>query len=131
MDSITTAILTAILAGAAAGSTKVCEQTIVDAYIKLKGLLKQKFGIKGEVIKAVKALEDKPNSAARREVVAEELKAVAADQDTELSRTADELLDIIKAKPDGSLAVQSAIGNHNVQIAGVGHIVKSRNSGNV
>jgi len=45
MDPITTAAVTAIAAGAVVGATKVCEQTIVDSYAKLKDLLKRKFGI--------------------------------------------------------------------------------------
>ena len=84
MDPITTALFAAIAAGAISGATKVGEQVIVDAYAKLKELLWKKFGAKSKVVKAVKELEANPKSAARKEVVKEEVTAVKADQDKEL-----------------------------------------------
>lgn len=118
MDPVTTAIVAAVSAGAAAGATKVCEQAIVDAYAQLKDLLKKKFGMKSEVAKAVKALEARPNSVARKEVVAEEMMAAKADQDSDLLRAAQALLEAIKTRPTGSSLIQTAIGDRNIQVAG-------------
>ncbi len=102
MDPITTAILAAIAAGAVAGATKIGEQVIVDAYAKLKELLKRKFGTKSEVVKAVKALEARPDSVARKEIVVEQVTASKADQDPELLRAAEALLKIINTNTKGT-----------------------------
>ena len=118
MDPITTAIVAALAAGAISGVTKVGEQLIVDAYAKLKELLGKKFGAKSKVVKAVKELEANPKSAARKEVVKEEVAAVKADQDQELLQIAQSLLKSIKALPGGTQIIQTAIGDQNIQIAG-------------
>ncbi len=118
MDPISTAILAAIAAGAVAGATKVGEQAIVDAYTGLKELLKRKFGAKSEVVKAVKALEAKPDSAARKGVVNEEVAAAKADQDPELLQAAQALLDRIGAKPGGMQVIQQATGSYIAQASG-------------
>lgn len=123
MDPITTAIVAAIAAGAITGVTKVGEQAIVDAYSKLKELLKKKFGPKSEAIKAVKALEANPKSAARKEVVKEEIAAAKADQDPELLQAAQALLKSVKALPGGMQIIQTAIGDQNIQVAGDGNTV--------
>ncbi len=118
MDPITTAILAAIAAGAVAGAAKVGEQAIVDAYTGLKELLKRKFGAKSEVVKAVKALETKPDSAARKDVVKEEVAAAKADQDPELLQAAQALLDKIGARPGGVQIIQQATGSYIAQASG-------------
>ena len=123
MDPITTAILAAVTAGAVAGATKVGEQAIVDAYGKLKELLGKKFGAKSKVVKAVKELEANPKSAARKEVVKEEVAAAKADQDKELLQAAQALIKSVKALPGGIQIIQTAIGDQNIQIAGDGNTV--------
>jgi hypothetical protein len=123
MDPITTAILAALVAGAVSGATKVGEQVIADAYGKLKELLKKKFGPKSKVVKAVKELEADPKSAARKEVVKEEVAAAKADQDKELLQAAQALIKSVKALPGGTQIIQTAIGDQNIQIAGDGNTV--------
>jgi hypothetical protein len=118
MDPITTAILAAISAGVIAGTTKIGEQAIVDAYTNLKELLGKKFGAKSKVVKAVKELEASPKSAARKEVVKEEVAAAKADQDKELLQAAQALIKTVKASPGGTQIIQTAIGDQNIQIAG-------------
>ena len=118
MDLLTTAIVAALGAGAISGVTKVGEQAVVDAYAKLKELLRKKFGSKSKVVKAVKELEANPKSAARKEVVKEEVAAIKADQDQELLQLAQSLLKSLKALPEGSQIIQTAIGDQNIQIAG-------------
>jgi hypothetical protein len=126
MDPITTAIVAAITAGVTSGATKVAEQAISDAYSKLKEVLGKKFGAKSKVVKAVKELEANPKSAARKEVVKEEVTAVKADQDQELLKIAQSLLKNIKALPGGTQIIQTAIGDQNVQIAGAGNVVNMK-----
>jgi hypothetical protein len=121
MDPITTAIIAAIAAGVVGGVTKVGEQVIADAYAKLKELLKKKLGARSKVVKAVKDLEANPKSAARRQVVKEEVTAARADQDADLLQAAQALLKNVKAMPGGEQIIQTAIGDQNVQIAGDGN----------
>ena len=123
MDPITTAILAALAAGAVSGATKVGEQVVSDAYAKLKELLGKKFGAKSKVVKAVKDLEANPKSAARKEVVKEEVAAAKADQDKELLQAAQALIKSVKALPGGIQIIQTAIGDQNIQIAGDGNTV--------
>ncbi len=123
MDPITTAIVAALGAGAVSGVTKVGEQVVVDAYAKLKELLGKKFGAKSKVVKAVKELEANPKSAARKEVVKEEVVAVRADQDQELLQIAQSLLKNIKALPGGTQIIQTSIGDQNIQISGDSNVV--------
>lgn len=119
MDAITTAIVAAITAGV----STVGEQAVVDAYAKLKDLLKKKFGAKSEVVSAVKGVETKPDSSARREVLKEEVAAVKANQDPEMLQAAQMLLKVIKAKPGGDQIIKTAIGDQNIQISGDGNVV--------
>ena len=119
MDPITTAIVAAI----AAGVSKVGEQAVVDAYAKLKELLRKKFGARSKVLKAVKELEANPKSAARKDVVKEEVATAKADQDVELLRAAQLLLTAIKTKPDGERIIQTIIGDQNTQISGDGNVI--------
>ena len=123
MDAITAAIVAGLAAGAISGVTKVGEQVVSEAYNKLKGLLKKKFGAKSKVVKAVKELEADPKSAARKQVVKEEVTASGADQDRELLTAAQQLLKTIKGLPGGEQVIQMAMGDQNVQIAGHGNVV--------
>jgi hypothetical protein len=123
MDPITTAILAAIAAGAVSGITKVGEQVLIDAYGKLKEMLKNKFGPQSKVVNAVVELEANPKSEARKEVVQEEVAASKADQDDELLQAAQALIKSIKALPGGTQIIQTATGDQNIQIAGDGNIV--------
>ena len=123
MDPITAAIIAALTTGAVSGVTKVAEQTISDAYGKLKELLGKKFGAKSKVVKAVKDLEANPKSEARKAVVKEEVTAAKADKDADLLKAAQTLLKTIKAKPGGEQIVQMAMRDQNIQIAGDGNVV--------
>ena len=125
MDPITTAIVAAVTAGAATGMKKVGVQLVTDAYAKLKEVLGKKFGSKSKVVKAVKELEANPRSAARREVLKEEVAAAKADHDQELLKIARSLLKSIEALPGGTQIIQTALGDQNIQVAG------DRNSVNV
>ncbi len=120
MDPITIAILTAIAGGAVSGVTG---QVAAGAYTKLKDLLKTKFGTNSKVVKAVKDLEANPKSAARKEVVKEEVAASKADKDAELLKLAQQLLKAVKAQPNGEQIIQTAIGDQNIQVAGDGNTV--------
>lgn len=118
MDPITTAIITAVSAGIIGGVTKAGEQVLVDAYNGLKDLLKKRLGARSKVVKAVKELEANPKSTARKEVLKEEIAAAKADQDTELLKAAQVLLETLKASQQDLHTYQTIDGNQNVQAAG-------------
>lgn len=116
-------IATAIIAGIVAVTAKVGEQLVVDAYKNIKELLKKKFGARSKVVKAVRELETNPESAARRDVVKEEITAVKADQDQELLQAAHALLKVIKTQPGGQQIVLTIVGNNNIAVAGDGNVI--------
>jgi hypothetical protein len=106
MDPITTAIVAAL--------GKLAEPVVKDAYQGLKTLILKKFGSKGDLADAIDKLEQRSESDARIAVVHEELASVKADQDQELLRAAQSLIQKIEAQPGGSQFIQMVIGKHNI-----------------
>lgn len=96
MDPITI-IIGALAGGAAAAAKDVGKQAVKDAYRGLKALVVRKFGGKGDVTVALEQAEQKPDSEARQAMLKEELAGAGADQDQELVRQAQALLDLLKA----------------------------------
>jgi hypothetical protein len=111
MDPVTTAILTAV-------GAKTTELATVEAFKVLKKILKRKFGTKSRIVDAVSALETNPDSPARKQVVQEEVTAAKADQDPELIRAAQTLLNKLNIKQVTGNSSQTARGDHNIQVAG-------------
>ena len=83
-DIVTNAIVAALSAGAVTGATDTAKSAIADAYEGLKSLVKKKFGHDSDAAEAIDKLEAKPESGARKETLAEELKAVNSASDPEL-----------------------------------------------
>lgn len=73
MEPITTTLLTALIAGAAAGATTVAGQAIKDAYTGLKQLVLNTFGATAPVAAAIQQVETKPDSEGRKLTLKEEL----------------------------------------------------------
>jgi hypothetical protein len=101
MEPITTTLLTALVAGAAAATAEAAGQAIKDAYSGLKQLVIEKFGAKADVEKAVLGVEGKPDSPGRQMTLKEELESVvAADptvaQDQALLEQAQKLLALLQ-----------------------------------
>jgi hypothetical protein len=91
-----TIIVSALAAGAAAAAQEVAEHAVKDAYQAFKSIIIRRFGHLARVQVALDAMEQRPASAGRKEIVREELAAAAADQDEEIvghARTFLELLD--------------------------------------
>jgi hypothetical protein len=128
MDPITAAIV----AGLAAGATKVSTSAILDAYAGLKAAIARKFGAESEVAKAVEGVEARPDSDARKSVLHEEVAATKADQDPDILRAAQALLEQLKAQPGGVQCSQTVSGsgaaaaNHGVA-AGQGGVAVGGN----
>src|SRR5207248_8785387 len=99
MDPITAAIIaaSALLPGVVAVEKKV----FVDAYEALKNLIKKKFGSQSELVQAVEAVEAKPDSSARKELLKEEVATAKADEDPDLRNAAQTLLKQISTQPGG------------------------------
>ena len=115
MEPVTTAIVAALAAGVIKGVGKVGENVLGDAYAGLKATLKRKFGGDSEVVKAVDNLEAKPDSTGRKEMLKEEVEAAGADQDPDVRRAAQQLLEQLKAQPGGEQHIQNAIGSFIAQ----------------
>jgi hypothetical protein len=110
------AIVAALLGGLAASAGKVASAAVEDAYGALKGLLLRKLGQTGEAAEAIAKLEAKPDSDARKAVVAEELAAAKVADDSELVTAAQRLqaaLDQLSAEARSQ--VQHAVGNYIAQ----------------
>lgn len=87
-----TIMVAALAAGAAAALKSAAEQAIKDAYAGFKALIQRKYGIA-----SVDALEQKPDSEAKRASVKEDLTDAGANDDQELLDQAKALLDAVRA----------------------------------
>ncbi len=122
MDPITTAIVAALTTGMVAGAAKVAEKSIVDGYDALKAALRKKRGSDSDVVNAVEELEKKPESAARRAVLQEEVAAAKAEQDPDLVEVAEALLAKIEELPGGRTAITQIVkGDRNI-FSGAGNV---------
>ncbi len=100
MDVITTAILTA-----------VTNLVVKDSYNSLIIALKKKIGEKSDLINAIKELENKPNSEARKATVKEEVEIAKVNDYPELVKLAQDLLDRIKEQAGGEQFINQTISN--------------------
>lgn len=103
MEPITTAILAAV-----AG---VSSSAIKDGYNALKEALKKKFGEKSDLVDAVDKLETKPDSEGRKATVQEEVSLAKVNDDPEILKLAQDLLDKIKEQPGGQQVITQNISN--------------------
>src|SRR5258708_7464125 len=112
MDPVTL-ILTALGAGATAGSQAVVGDAIKDAYTGLKTLIQRKFAGKSKAELALAEHETDPQiwEAPLKKALTQE----HADKDSEILQAAQTLLDRIIAQPGGEQYIQNAIGNYIAQ----------------
>jgi hypothetical protein len=116
-------VSTAVIAGLATGfATKAFEgvEVIIKSYKALKKTLEKKFGADSDLVIAIEHLEKKPDAKARQAGVAEEVIAVKADEDPDVLKAAQELLDQLKAQPGGSTIINQLAGDNATQIGTVG-----------
>lgn len=90
MDPITI-IVASLAMGAAAGLKDTAADAVKDAYGALKGFLARKYSKVN-----VESIEEKPESEARRSVVAEDLAAAGAEADEELRALAEKLVETLR-----------------------------------
>lgn len=116
MDPITLAIVSAVAAGATAGTTDVGKNLLVDAYTALKNALKAKLGLDSKVIKAVDELEEEPESAAQQAVLKERVAKAQLANDPQLVALANKVRELVETQPGGQTIVQQTIiGDKNIQ----------------
>ncbi|MCL6752885.1 hypothetical protein KBT16_18685 [Nostoc sp. CCCryo 231-06] len=94
MDPITTAIVTAV-------STGLAKDIVVGSYNAFKSALKKKFGDKSDLVNAVEQLEKKPDSEARKAIVQEEVTTAKVNDNPDILKLAEDLLDKVKKQPGG------------------------------
>jgi hypothetical protein len=128
MDPVTTAIVAALTAGAAAGLTDTAKTAITEAYQTLKGLLQKKFGGESNLVKSVEVLEARPASVQRQQILDEEIIDVRAYQDPDIVQAVQSLLNQIKAQPDGERHVLHVIGDYNAVVQGTGNATVNVNT---
>lgn len=124
MDPITAAIIGAVAAGLAAGTTDTAKKVVADAYDGLKSLIKRKLGSESKVAQAIADVEANPQSEGRKAVLQEEVTTAKADQDEELVAAANALIEQIKSLPQGqqyiptiTATIQGDQNRQNIQTA--------------
>jgi predicted house-cleaning noncanonical NTP pyrophosphatase (MazG superfamily) len=115
MDTIASAIISALLLGIISGTLQVGHQIIVDSYENLKNFIKNKFGEQSEIFGAIESLEKKPDSVGRQQILQEEIETVKADKDPEIMSAAVELLKQLQNLDTTSKNNQIAIGSNIAQ----------------
>jgi hypothetical protein len=110
IDIITSAVAGALLAGANDGLKEVTRKGISDGYEQLKSLLLRHRNGEHDVADALKKLEAKPDSEARRALLIEELESSGAAKDLAIQDQARLLLDLVKELPEGNTTGQIGIG---------------------
>jgi Na+-translocating ferredoxin:NAD+ oxidoreductase RnfG subunit len=113
MDSVTTAVIAAISTGLSGAVGDLAKGAIVESYGALKALLRSKFGSDSPVVRAVEGLESKPDSAARRTLLSEEMTDAQTAADPEILAAAQALLMHIRSLPDGGQHIQQVQGDFN------------------
>ena len=115
MEPITTTLLTALVAGAAAGVSEAGKKLVVDGYGALKAALAARFGADSALAGALAGLERNPGSQGRKQTLDEEIAAAKAHEDPALVELARALLEQIESQPGGAQHIQNAVGNFIAQ----------------
>jgi hypothetical protein len=123
MDPVTL-ILTALAAGAAAALKGVATAVIQDGYAGLKALVVKKFADKPLAKEMVEEYAKDPET--YQKPMEKNLKEAKADQDGELVKAAEKLLEALKAQPGGSELI-----NQTINISGQAKVGKVYQIGTV
>jgi hypothetical protein len=94
MDPITTAFVTTL-------TIPVAKDIITDGYQALKAALKKKFGSESDLVDAIEKLEKKPDSEGRKSTLQEEIENAKVNDDPEIVKLAQDLLNQLKEQPGG------------------------------
>ena len=105
MDPITLAIVGTIT------SSLLTEKNIKNGYNALKNALKKKFGDESDLVDAVDKLEKKPDSEGRKAILQEEFEIAKVNDDPEILKLAQDLLDKVKEQPGGQQTINQTQTN--------------------
>jgi hypothetical protein len=100
MDPITV-IVTALSLGAQTALKSTVETATKEAYASLKAIVLRKLTKQPDAASAVEAVEHKPDSAVRREILVKELTIAGAHSDQEVVDKATDLLKLLETKLPG------------------------------
>ena len=104
MDPVTIAITSAVLAD-------LSKDTVKGSYKVLKDALKKRFGAQSDLADAVDKLEKRPHSEGRKATVQEEVSLAKVNDDPELLKLAQDLLDELKAQSNPQTLINQNISN--------------------
>jgi len=110
VETIMAAIVGALASGAKDGISDVAKKGLSDGYDKLKSVLGRHANGASDVSNALERVEAKPESEARRAVLAEELEDSGAARDAEVVGQANTLLELVRSLPSGGTGSQVASG---------------------
>jgi hypothetical protein len=111
MDPVTTAIMGALVTG----SGKVTEKLISEAYEGLKSVIRRKLGGNSKVAEAITNLELEPDFGPHKMTLEERIKETKADQDPDIVKAAQALLDQINTQLGSTQHIQNAMGSYIAQ----------------
>jgi len=111
LDTVFQSIVSAASVGAVSAANELSRKAITDAYDSLKQIIGRRFGKQSEVTTAISKLEEKPDSAGRREVLREELESTGIEDDQEIVAVAKRLLLELKQNPTSTIRIQIAQGS--------------------
>jgi hypothetical protein len=100
MDPITV-IATALTLGAQIALKSTVETAAKDAYAGLKAVVLRKVGKQPDAASSIEAVENKPDSAARKEILVEALTTAGAHRDQEVVDRATDLLKLLETRSPG------------------------------
>ena len=89
-------ITTAIVAAAGAGLANVAETAIVDAYNGVKSAIVKRFGADSKLEKAIKNVEDDPESAGYKMNLDDQIAKTGADKDPDILKAVKQLLEALE-----------------------------------
>ena len=117
MDPVTAAIIGAVASGLLKGVTNATENAVTSAYNKLKTTLQSKFGSDKKLAKAIKAVENNPESKAKQRNLEARMAKHDVEHDAELLNLANNLQTAIY-----NTKVSMKAGDHATQMYGDGNI---------
>jgi hypothetical protein len=117
VDPVTAAIVAAVATGLTSGVKKIGENVVTDAYNALKSALQRKFGSDKKLVKAIKAVEEKPDSEAKQRALEARMVKHHVEYDPELLRLAENLKNAIYVTN-----INMQAGDHATQMYGNGNI---------
>lgn len=119
MDPITSAIILGVAGNFATESIKAC-------YISIKDALTKKHGKYSDLVDAVNKLEKTPDRDDRKATVQAEVEIAKANDDQELVKLAQDLLNQLKEQPGGMSAINQTVNAKYAATSGTGNATVSQ-----